>query len=73
MRGHILNKGKVAERRIVPTAEVSESRRQGSIEKLAEIVGKMQRYERALRRIAESDEEACPHVKVALEALNPTT
>jgi hypothetical protein len=72
VRARTIKMGKVAERRIVPTAEVAESRRQESIEKLAEIVGNCQRYERALRRIAESDDEACPHVKVALEALNPT-
>ena len=33
----------------------------------------MRRYEAALQRIAESDEQAHPLVRVALEALNPTT
>ena len=29
------------------------------------------RYKLALERIAEADDKACPHVKVALEALHP--
>jgi hypothetical protein len=47
------------------------SRKQESVAMLTELVARMQRYERALRRIAETDEAGCPHVKVALEALNP--
>ena len=46
--------------------------REDSIAKLTEIIATSERYKRALERIAEADDEACPHVKVALEALNPT-
>jgi hypothetical protein len=71
MRPHILRSGKVATRRITPVAEIQATRRAESIEQLAEIVGRMRRYEAALRRIAETDDAACPHVKIALEALHP--
>ena len=42
-------------------------------EALRDKLDRMRRYEAALQRIAESDEQAHPLVRVALEALNPTT
>jgi hypothetical protein len=60
-----------AKLRALGRIEDATARRRQAIEQLSEIVTKMRRYELALRRIAESDEVACPHVKVALEALNP--
>ena len=41
-------------------------------EALRDKLDRMRRYEAALQRIAESDEQAHPLVRVALEALNPT-
>ena len=73
MRARPADKGSRALRSIKPTPEVAQARRADSIAKLTEIVATSERYKKALERIAESEEAACPHVKVALEALNPTT
>ena len=72
MRNRTADKGTRALRSIKPTPEVALKRREDSIAKLTEIIATSERYKRALERIAEADDEACPHVKVALEALNPT-
>lgn len=71
VRTNILRKGARVSRDLEPTPEVAQARRQESIEQLAAIISEKDRYKRALQRIAESDDAACPHVKVALEALNP--
>ena len=72
MRARTADKGERAAQ-LKPTPEVAQQRRADSIAKLTEIVATKDRYKVALERIAESDDASCPHVKVALEALNPTT
>jgi hypothetical protein len=61
VRAHILRKGIKA---TLP------STREESIAELEAIIEANTRYKMALMRIAESEEAACPHVQVALEALN---
>lgn len=72
MRARTARIGARAVRDIQPTPEQAQKRRQESIEQLTLVIKTSERYRQALERIAESDDAACPHVKVALEALNPT-
>lgn len=73
MRARTADKGARALRSIKPTPQIAQQRRADSIAKLTEIIATSERYKKALERIAESDEQGHPLVKVALEALSPTT